>query len=241
MTFYIIYATTKDGAYNGGWCWTQVQAFANYCEQLTGEDFNTIHYGNLSFNASKYDNSDSGERAFVKDAMEEIDQNEGLLGNDNVLISHNQYGFGYGGGQRTISTGSGDAVGHAVYAGEGNTTWEVELFVWHELAHTYGAKHSNGNHSLTSTGHIYDVTPMAAAYCHDASGDPSTWWSAVDSDPSDGTSPDYFCEAQPNFYYQDFVGSDSSDWDRQYRHTFDTLSSCSEYKVENWAEERAPL
>lgn len=227
MAFYLVYATTKDGAYNGGWCWTQVQAYANYVEQLTGESFIPLKYGHLSFNASGL-----GEKQFVQDAMDEIDREMGLIANDNVLLSHNQYDFGYGGGQTVYPTGSGDAIGHAVYAGSWNTSWEVELFVWHELSHSYGAKHVNGDHTLTSSGLIDNVTPMAAAYCHDADGNPSTWWSAIDSDPSDPTSPDYFCNGLSNFSYSGFNGS------KKARHSFDALSSCSDSKVKSWAQQR---
>lgn len=228
MAFYLIYATSKDGAYNSGWCWTQVQEYADYVEQLTGETFYTMKYGNLSFNAG-----DKTEHEYVEAAMEEIDSEWGLIGNDNVLVSHNEYSYGYGGGRDVYPTSSGDAVGHAVYAGSGNTSWEVELFVWHELSHTYGAEHINGDHTVTSSGKIDNVTPMAAAYCHDASGNPSTHWSAVDSDPNDPTCPSYFCYGQSNFHYSGFSG-----WTKKSRHSFDELSVCSDSKVKSWVNNR---
>lgn len=207
--------------------WQAVQDLADYLGGNTSGSFYDYDLGQSSEYCSSYPQDDSGETLFVEAVLEEMKPD--LIADDNVIISHSCFDFGYGGGRYEITLDDGStAYGHAVYAGPGAASWEVYGFTWHELCHSYGADHGNATFDLSGSD-MHHITPMGMGYVHTDSGNPDTRYSAVDSDPNDPAVPDYFCYGKQNFYYPSYVHSD-----KEANHDLDRLAYCTESKIENW-------
>lgn len=208
-----------------------VQDLADYLNANTSGFFYDYDLGQSSETCSPYPQDDTGETLFVEAVLEEMKPD--LVADDNVVISHSCYDFGYDGGSYEITLDDGStAYGHAVYAGDGAWPWEAYGFTWHELCHSYGADHQNASFDLSGSD-MHHITPMGMGYVHTASGNPDTRFSAVESDPNDPEAPDYFCYGKENFYYPGYVHHD-----KEANHDLDRLASCTMYWIDNWLSQR---
>jgi len=175
----------KDGQYYQEAVWDSLKELKTYLNDNFSHNFYSYDFGRSSISASYYSGNDAGEEAFVKDVMQELKEDDRLFSDDNVVISHSSFGFGYGGGAYTIDLdGGGTATGHAVYAGIYARRWEVRGFTWHELVHTMGPWHAAADVDTTS-GLMHSITPLGMGYVHDKNNEPDTHYSATGGDQTE--------------------------------------------------------
>jgi len=227
----ICHVRAGSGQYYSNNVWTALTELVDYLnDEFSSHSFYDHDLGMVSNTCDNYVQSDSGESNFVYDVMTDLKNDGELVADDNVIISHECIGFGYGGGNTTVQLDNGGtATGHAVYAGETAYAWEVEGYTWHELCHTYleGGGDDHGKGTFDSYNGIHNVTPMGMGYVHDNSGEPDTHFSASGGTPSGA--PSDFCFGNENFHYDGYRY-----YGKKSNHKLKELSFCTRQEISDW-------
>ena len=220
---YMIFAHSSSDPARMDFVNDELQDLKNYLETNTSDDWWFEDMGDCGVNCKddKYGSGGAGEEAFIEDALDALDQNEGLVPGDNIILAHDNAVWGYGRSHPYNLPDGGEVHGCTVYAG--NTAiggWEIKGFTWHEAMHSYGADHADGRYRVGGTGDgMYGITPMCMSYLKDGDFEVDTTWSGGGNIPSE------FCTGDLNYTgeyrYQD----------KRKNHYLSTLSSCTTNNV----------
>ena len=172
----------------------ETQALVDYLNEWGSSDYIYDDLGDCGINATAYKPTSKGEKKFIKDALDTLDQNEGLTEYDNVILSHDIGAWGYGRSMQYEVPSGVKVHGCTVYSG--NTyigDWEIRGFVWHEAVHSYGADHHDGRYRLNYQNDIHGITPLCMSYLYNESDEVDTTWEGG------GNIPYGFCKGKGNF------------------------------------------
>lgn len=164
------------------------------------------------------------EASYIEGCVEELIDAGYVIDGDVWTIVDGAEAYGYGKGDIEVSYNGTDAWGaRALYT---PTNWgddPVETFynlVIQEAGHCFEAYHKHGDYWTSSCCSLYDVSPMATCYTHNAD-------DVVDTCFEGGaTPPDSFCDGLSNYPNESWCG----DCGNSCRH-LDSMTSCTKDRI----------
>lgn len=226
---YISYTYASGGPPRRAAVKEETENLESYLDQATSRNWLKYDFGNCGINASDdYGSSTTEERRFTKDVLDELDSTQGLITDENVMIAHNKWAWGYGGSVSHTTDKGTSCYGATVYAGWGANDWETRAFTWHECAHAYVAgseasDHEKGTYSLYN-GQMYDITPLCTSYLYNSDGQCDTRFEG-----SARPLPSSFCNGESNNQYVFRYP-----YHPETGHDYSKYSSCTIDAIEDW-------
>lgn len=165
----------------------------------------------------------NSEREYVIEVLDWLDSNDSVLDGDAWIIVHGEYNYGFGGGVVKDPNELNKTVhGAAVWGGTYSTNEKLQkMMAKHEMGHNLGASHYDGCRSMSSTGYLYSITPLATSYTYDSNDTCDTHdMAARDYACGTGSEPNTFRCGRDNYVGDGFYGPD---WRWQNQISQDTI------------------
>lgn len=180
-------------------------------------DFNTYE-SSLTLDANAPDSNENwAEDQFVKNCLEEIEEEGHPVDGDAWMIVDVHRRFGYGGTRiRHELSNGGEIYGNRVLYSPALWILEDGIATFHstaihEMGHNFGVSHADGTYEKDSDGTLHSVSPMATCYTYDGEDNVDT------SMEGTGYTPSSFCWGDDNRESGHWCG----DTDDPCRHTSD--------------------